>query len=149
MRHDIAALVAAVYKSSSRSEGTEDRYNEMGAEDRHLLARMFGEYCRSGTSNRDDSIRSRIQTAMSELIQLQVAAQKALAEATDGLWFTRPELSGMPDEELAILKVALHESGNTADGRFWLTFQTEHQTYAMRYASSGETRGSFYTAKMR
>lgn len=66
-----------------------------------------------------------------ELNELQVAPQKALTEVNDGLWLTRAELSGVPDEELATLKVAQDEGGNTTADRFWLTFRREHQGYVM------------------
>lgn len=149
-RHDIAALVAAVYRRSCQSSKVnEDRAGELDAQDRYLLAHMFGEYERSGMSIQDESTRSRIQAATAELNELRVAAEKSLTEADDGLWFTRAELGGVPDEELATLEVVKDEGGNTAADRFRLTFRTEHQTYVMRYASSGATRRKFYTAKMR
>lgn len=95
MRVDVAALVAAVFQGQEQEplQGRE----ELDAEDLYLLGRMHREFTRSGAALRDESARGRLQAAMAELSQLRVAAQKALTEADDGVWFDAHDLAGVPE----------------------------------------------------
>lgn len=89
--------------------------DELDGQDRYLLARVHGEYMRSGASIRDDAQRARLQAALLELNELRVAAQKAFTEADDGVWFSRAELVGVPENVLATMS-APDDEGETSYG---------------------------------
>lgn len=140
VRRDIASLVAAVFERS----GIDD---SLDAQDRYLLARIHGEYVRSGASIRDDAQRARLQAARAEVNELLATVQKAFTEVNDGIWFSRSELDGVPDDWLATLKVA--DGEGSSEEQLWVTFGDYHYLYVMRSASSEDTRRRLYVAKQR
>ena len=63
-------------------------------------------------------------------------------EDDDGVWFSRTELNGVPDDKLTTMEVAGGE-----DSMLKFTFRNGHFGDVMRHALSGETRKKFYVAK--
>lgn len=140
MRTDIAALVAAVFQRIDG--GRDDGVEELDAEDRYLLARKHSEYLRSGAGIDDVTKQARLQDALAELTVLRVAAQKALTEAEDGVWFAPCDLAGLPDRILSKLKRREVSSGEEV----FVTFGNEHRLNMMRHARREATRRRMYTA---
>ena len=127
MRHDVAALVFAVYdRETSTPSG------DLDVQDRHLLSSMRGKYVRSGAGLRTDEERERFRIASDELSQICAAAQDTFVEPEDGIWFERAELAGVPD---AFLATMLQDGTHVQ-----VTFRRNHIAAVLAYATSSDTR---------
>jgi metallopeptidase MepB len=133
LRSDIAGLVAAVVEKSKTDEG-----NALDTEDRYLLEQMYGQYRRSGAEIEDEAGRARLEEIKREVNDILAAAQKVFTETSDGLWFTRSELEGTPENWQESLEV--EPRGERKEDRLWVTFRDDHYVHVLRSASSEETR---------
>jgi metallopeptidase MepB len=133
MRPDIASLVAVIY---DREKTAPDA--NLDGEDQHLLARVHGEYMRSGSFLRSDEEREELRAALEEIDQVRSAAQAAFTEDEGGIWFDRADLTGVPETILA----SMPQDAT----RIQVTFRNDHVTAVMRLAVSGETRHRFAVA---
>jgi metallopeptidase MepB len=98
--------------------------------------------CARAQPSTDVTKQVRLQNALAELNVLSVAAQKALTEAEDGIWFDSHDLAGLPYRILSKLKRREVSSGE----EFFVTFGNEHRMSLMRYATREATRRRMYTA---
>jgi metallopeptidase MepB len=133
MRHDVAALVFAVYaRESSTPSG------DLDAQDGHLLSSIRGKYLRSGAGLHIDAERERFCVASDELSQICTAAQYTFIEPEEGVWFGCAELAGVPDAILATMV----EDGT----RIQVTFRKNHIAAVLSYATSSKTRRRYTIA---
>ncbi|PKS12966.1 hypothetical protein jhhlp_000307 [Lomentospora prolificans] len=135
-RRDIAALVKAVYERHTRGEETLD------AEDSHLLEQTWGGYRRNGSALEEGPERDRFLELKRELQEILNAARKTLNEADDGVWFTREELEGVPDRNIA--KYRRHEDGSET---YRVTFRGGDYPALMQNAVNSATRKKAYLAR--
>ncbi|EWG41479.1 hypothetical protein FVEG_03590 [Fusarium verticillioides 7600] len=133
MRHDIASLVGAIYE---REKTAPD--GNLDGQDRHLLARMHGEYLRSGSFLRSHKEREELQATLDEIDRVRSAAQTAFTEDEGGIWFDRADLAGVPETMLA----SMPQEGTQVQ----VTFRNTHVTAVMRHAVSSDTRRRFAVA---
>ncbi|KAH6659174.1 hypothetical protein BKA67DRAFT_509095 [Truncatella angustata] len=150
MRRDVATLVAAVY---DRSLGAVAGNTEpiLDAEDHYLLNRMHNEYQISGANVKNGDQRARLQVATSELNELRLAAQKAITEVDDGIWFPRSELRGLPDTALFALgkiKDKIQDE-DKADDQIWVPFRNVPGVHILGDATMGATRHKYHIASQR
>jgi metallopeptidase MepB len=141
MRVDVAALVAEVFRRQTQ-EPPQTR-EELDAQDLYLLKRMHSEFTRSGGALRDEGERARLQAAMAELSQLRVAAQKALTEADDGVWFEVNGLAGVPESIISKLTTRIEALGEEV----LVKFSNQQRINVMRHARKESTRRRMYVAQ--
>ncbi|KAE8443198.1 hypothetical protein EG329_002297 [Mollisiaceae sp. DMI_Dod_QoI] len=151
MRADVAALVAAVFRDQKQEQEQElpQAREELDAQDLYLLGRMHSEFTRSGAALRDESARDRLQVAMAELSQLRVAAQKALTEADDGVWFDAHDLAGVPESIVSKLATRAQKEVHREVHReeVFVKFSNEQRVNVMRHARKESTRRRMYVAQ--
>jgi metallopeptidase MepB len=133
MREDLFKLVDAVVKSG---EGA-----KLDPESAKLLEREHKDYIRNGLSLPAGPKRDRFKEIKKRLSQISIEFQKNLNEENGGLWFTRDELAGVPEDVLSGLKVGSKEKdGEENDGKLWLTFKYPDLFPTLKYARNAETR---------
>ena len=133
MRHDIAALIVAVYaRETTKLSG------ELDDEDRHLLSSVYRKYVNSGAALRDGNERGRLRAASKELNEICAAAQNTFIEPEEGLWFERSELAGVPESVLGTMV--------EDDTRLQVTFRRDHISAVMCHATNSAIRRRFTIA---
>jgi metallopeptidase MepB len=129
MREDIFKLVSAVYKSN------ESKPLNKSPEAIRVLTKMNQEYERNGLGL-NETDRARFKEIKKELSTLGIEFSKRLNEENGGIWFTREELKGVPEDVLNGLKNGEGENS----GKLFLTFKYPDLFPTMKYAVSPETR---------
>ncbi|AEO63859.1 uncharacterized protein THITE_2141870 [Thermothielavioides terrestris NRRL 8126] len=144
-----SAAAAAALSSSGRGEDI-GRGQECGPEERYLVEWLYGRFVRAGAvAAGDASVAARVCALRAEVRELCLAAVGALAEAEDGMWFTREELEGVPESGLSGLKM---EKGGDTGGqsdRFWVPFRGAYDVNVLRDAVRPETRRKYDIASDR
>ncbi|CAI4219547.1 unnamed protein product [Parascedosporium putredinis] len=138
-RRDIAALVRAVYERYERGE------EDLDPEDAHLLEQTYGAYRRNGSALEEGPERDRFLALKRELQDVLNAARKTLNEADDGVWFTRAELEGVPDRNIAKYKRGDEDGGGSETYR--VTFRGGDYPALMQNAVRAATRKRAYLAR--
>jgi len=157
LRPDIAELVNAVYyyhlnKARMIDGGRGEEAPILNDEDQYLLNRLHMQFTISGANIKDEAKRARISVAKSEVDELIAAAQQDFTESSDrdGLWLTRSDLEGMPENWLSNLKNESNLKPNqAATPQYWVTFEESHYLPILRYATRESTRRQVYLAKTR
>jgi len=137
-RRDIAALVGAVYERYKRGDEVLD------PQDSHLLEETYGSYRRNGAALEEGPERERFLELKRELQDVLLAARRTLNEADDGVWFTREELEGVPERNVAKYKTREDENGTT---QYWVTFRGGDYVAVMHNAVRSATRKKAYLAR--
>jgi metallopeptidase MepB len=140
MREDVFRLADSVLRKHQilRKDGGA----ELDAESGYLLRRKRREYLQNGLSISPGPKRERFLEARAELDDLLTAARKALSEVDDGIWFSREDLAGVPDNSLAIM-----EESKEDPNRLWVTFRKPHFTAVMQNCTDSVTRKRTWLAK--
>lgn len=126
MREDVFKLVDAVLK----------RGEALDPESRRLLEKEHKDYVRSGLGIPAGPQRDRFKEIKKRLSQLAIEFSRNLNEEKGGIWFTRDELNGVPEDVLSNLKQGEGEQ----QGKLWLTFKYPDLFPTMKYATNPETR---------
>ncbi|PGH35895.1 metallopeptidase MepB [[Emmonsia] crescens] len=126
MREDLFNLVAAALK----------RGEKLDPESQNLLEKEHKNYIRNGLGIPAGPQRDRFKEIKKRLSQLSIEFQKNLNEENGGLWFTREELDGVPEDVLSGLKKGEGEN----EGKLRLTFKYPDLFPTLKYATNSETR---------
>lgn len=90
MREDVFRLVDAALKKDEKLE----------PESRRLLEKEYKDYVRNGLGLPAGPKRDRFKEIKKRLSLISIEFQKNLNEEDGGLWFTRQELDGVPEDEI-------------------------------------------------
>lgn len=134
MREDVFRLVEAVFKAGG-AEG-------LDSESARLLEKELKGYLKNGLGLPAGPQRDRFKEIKLRLSQIQIEFTKNLNEEKGGLWFTREELAGMPDDLVDSLRKGEGENA----GKVWLTFKYPDLIPAMKFARNPETRRRVFVA---
>ena len=132
MREDLFRLVDAVVKAG---EG-----EKLDPESRKLLEKEHKDFVRNGLGLPAGPKRDRFKEIKKRLSQISIEFQKNLNEENGGLWFTKEELDGVPEDVLGSLKVGKEEDGKENVGKFRLSFKYPDLFPTLKYATNAETR---------
>lgn len=148
MREDVFRLVDAVYKHSGLAESLEkdkDRLIDQAlaksaglqdVESARLLEKERKSYIRNGLGLPEGEKRDRFKEIKKRLSQIQIEFQKNLNEENNGIWFTKEELDGVPQDVLDTLEKGT--GGN--EGKLRLTFKYPDLFPTLKFAKNPETR---------
>ncbi|KAK5938868.1 metalloendopeptidase [Knufia obscura] len=128
MREDVFRLVDAVSKQGEK----------LDAESQRLLEKEHKSYIRNGLNLPAGPKRDRFKEIKMRLSQLSIEFNKNLNEEKGGIWFTKEELDGVPDDVVDLLK--------KEDGKYWLTFKYPDLFPTLKYAKNTETRRKVFVA---
>jgi metallopeptidase MepB len=126
MREDVFNLVDAVLKNKE----------QLDPESQRLLEKDHKSFIRNGLSLPAGPKRDRFKEIKQRLSTIGIAFSKNLNEENGGLWLTREQLDGVPDDVLSGLKKG--EGDN--EGKLWLTFKYPDLFPTLKYATNAETR---------
>ncbi|KAI9930219.1 hypothetical protein ASPWEDRAFT_147909 [Aspergillus wentii DTO 134E9] len=126
MREDLFQLVDAVLKKNET----------LDPESRRLLEKEHKDYIRNGLGLPAGPKRDRFKEIKKRLSQIGIEFQKTLNEVKGGIWFTRQELDGVPEDVLSGLEKGEGEN----EGKLWVTFKYPDYIPTMKYAKNAETR---------
>lgn len=126
MREDLFGLVDAVVKKGEK----------LDAESLKLLEREHKDYIRNGLGLEAGPKRDRFKEIKKRLSQISIEFQKNLNEENGGIWLTREELSGVPDDVVSGLKDGEGEN----EGKKRLSFKYPDLFPTLKYATNSETR---------
>ncbi|KAL5388130.1 hypothetical protein DPSP01_003120 [Paraphaeosphaeria sporulosa] len=126
MREDVFKLVDAVLKKKE----------SLDAESQRLLEKDHKSYIRNGLNLDAGAQRDRFKEIKQRLSAISIEFQKNLNEEQGGIWFTREELDGVPEDVVDGLKVGEGEN----KGKLWLTFKYPDLFPTLKYATNAETR---------
>ena len=131
MREDIFKLVDAVYKKGEK----------LDPESQRLLEKERKSYITNGLGIPAGPQRDRFKEIKKRLSQIQIEFQKNLNEETGGIWFTKKELEGIPDDVLESL-----ERGTTGENesKYRLTFKYPDLFPALKFVLDSETRQKIF-----
>ena len=127
MREDVYNLVEAVYK---RDEA------DLDAESRRFVEKNRKMFVRNGLSLPKGPKRDRFKEIKLKLSELAIQFQKTLNEETGGLWFTKEELAGVPEDVVDELEKGTGEH----EGKLRMTYKYPHLFPTLKYARDPETR---------
>lgn len=126
MREDVFKLVNAVV----------EKKESLDPESQRLLEKDHKSYIRNGLGVPAGPKRDRFKEIKKRLSEISIQFQKNLNEEAGGLWFTKEELDGVPDDVLSSLK----EGEGDNKGKVWLTFKYPDLFPTLKYARNAETR---------
>ncbi|KAL1969834.1 hypothetical protein VTN77DRAFT_7343 [Rasamsonia byssochlamydoides] len=126
MREDLYRLVDAALK----------RNEDLDPESRRLLEKEHKDYIRNGLGLPAGPKRDRFKEIKKRLSQLSIEFQKNLNEENGGVWFTREELDGVPEDVLSGLQKGEGEN----EGKLRVTFKYPDLFPTLKYAKNAETR---------
>jgi len=126
MREDVFKLVDAVLKKGEA----------LDPESQRLLEKDHKSYIRNGLNVPTGPIRDRFKEIKKRLSEISIAFQKNLNEEQGGIWFTKDELDGVPEDVVNGLKKGEGEN----EGKLWLTFKYPDLFPTLKYATNAETR---------
>ena len=130
MREDVFNLVDAVFNAQQEKEP------DLDPESLRLLQKERKGYIRNGLSLPKGPQRDRFKEIMKRLSQIGIQFQKSLNEENGGLWFTRDELDGVPEDVLNGLDKGTGEN----EGKVKLSFKYPDLFPTLKFAKNPETR---------
>lgn len=130
MREDIYRLVESAYQ----------RKEELDAESHRLVQKIRKQYIKNGLNIEAGPKRDRFKEIKLRLSQLSISFQKTLNEEDGGIWFTREELDGTPEDVIGDLAKGTGDN----EGKLRLTFKYPHLFPVMKYAKNSATRKKLY-----
>ncbi|KAI5289405.1 hypothetical protein KEM55_008824, partial [Ascosphaera atra] len=131
MRQDLFERVKAVVADK-------EAVAKLDGEDQRVLQKEYREFLRNGLGLQGEE-RERFKEIKRRLSAIQNAFQKNLTEENGGLWFTREEMDGVPDDVIDGLKVGTKEDGEN-EGKLFVTFKYPDLFPTLKYATNSETR---------
>lgn len=126
MREDVFKLVDAALKKGE----------SLDPESRRLLEKEHKDYIRNGLGLPAGEKRDRFKEIKKRLSQISIEFQKNLNEENGGIWFTREQLDGVPEDVLGELKKGEGEN----EGKLRLTFKYPDLFPTMKYAKNADVR---------
>lgn len=133
MRKDVYNLVAAVYKAHQKKPIDES------PESIRLLEKTYESYTRMGLGLPDKE-QDELKKIQEEIANIELEFAKTLGEENGGIWFTREELKGIPEDQMIQYKGGEGEN----EGKLWVSFKYPDYLPAMRFAENGETRKKLF-----
>lgn len=119
-----------------RVEAALQKNEEIDPESRRLLDKEYKNYIRNGLGIYEGPRRDRFKEIKKRLSQLSIIFQKNLNDENGGIWFTKEELDGVPDDVVSGLK----KGGGEYEGKLWLTFKYPDLFPTLKYAKNPATR---------
>ncbi|OAL63865.1 hypothetical protein A7C99_4516 [Trichophyton rubrum] len=126
MREDLYKLVDAAVKKNEK----------LDPESQKLLEKEHKDYLRNGLGLPAGPKRDRFKEIKKRLSDIAIEFQKNLNEENGGLWFTREQLAGVPEDVLSGLKKGEGEN----EGKLRLSFKYPDLFPTLKYAIEPETR---------
>ncbi|GAB1319575.1 metalloendopeptidase [Madurella fahalii] len=148
MREDVFRLVDAVYQNSgllASIEKDKDRLIDealaksaglQDVESARLLEKERKNYIRNGLGLPEGEKRDRFKEIKKRLSQIQIEFQKNLNEENSGIWFSKEDLDGVPQDVLDTLEKGTGEN----EGKLRLTFKYPDLFPTLKFAKNPETR---------
>ncbi|KAI1386625.1 Metalloprotease [Hypoxylon trugodes] len=136
MREDVFKLVDAAFQAQKTKEPNLD------PESLRLLEKERKSYIRNGLGLPQGPQRDRFKEIKKRLSQIAIEFQKHLNEENEGIWFTKEELDGVPNDVVDGLEIGLGEN----DGKVKLTFKYPDLFPALKFAKNPETRKQIFIA---
>jgi metallopeptidase MepB len=148
MREDVFRLVDTVYQASgleaAKAKADEGRIDdklakELGldsAESARFLDKERKSYIRNGLGLPAGPKRDRFKEIKKRLSTIQIQFTKNLNEEKGGIWFTKEELDGVPEDVLGGLEKGTGEN----EGKLRLTFKYPDLVPTLKFAKNPETR---------
>jgi metallopeptidase MepB len=130
MREDIFKLVDAAYKKKEN----------LNPESQRLLEKERKSYIRNGLGIPAGPQRDRFKEIKKRLSQITIEFQKNLNEENGGIWFTKEELDGVPDDVVE----GLEKGTGDNEGKLRLTFKYPDLFPALKFASDPEVRRKIF-----
>ncbi|KAK3938215.1 peptidase family M3-domain-containing protein [Diplogelasinospora grovesii] len=152
MREDVFQLVDTVYNNTGLLESKEKDADRLiddklaksaglgDAESALLLERERKNYIKNGLGLPAGPKRDRFKEIKKRLSELQIAFQKNLNEESGGIWFTKEELDGVPQDVLDGLEKGTGEN----EGKLRLTFKYPDYFPLLKFAKNPEVRKKVY-----
>ncbi|KKY24142.1 putative thimet oligopeptidase [Phaeomoniella chlamydospora] len=128
MREDLYKLVNAALKKGEK----------LDPESQRLLEKEHKNYIKNGLNIPAGPKRDRFKQIKKRLSELSISFSKNLNEESGGIWFSKEDLDGVPDDVLSTLKIE--------NGKYWLTFKYPDLFPTLKYAKSEETRKRLFIA---
>ncbi|KAM7197285.1 hypothetical protein V8F33_005713 [Rhypophila sp. PSN 637] len=154
MREDVFRLVDAVYQSSGLAASKEADPNRLidealaksaglqNVESGKLLEKERKNFIKNGLGLPAGEKRERFREIKKRLSQIQIAFQKTLNEENGGLWFTKEELDGVPEDVL----VNLEKGEGENEGKIKLSFKYPDLFPTLKFAKNPDTRKTLFIA---
>lgn len=130
MREDVYDLVNTVFGNKEH----------LDPESQRLLEKIRKDYIRNGLSLPAGAKRDRYKEIKKRLSQIAIQFQKNLNEENGGLWFTKEELDGVPEDVLSTLTKGDGEN----EGKLRLTFKYPDLFPTLKYAKKVATRQAVF-----
>ncbi|KAI0593466.1 peptidase family M3 [Biscogniauxia sp. FL1348] len=134
MREDVYKLVEAAFQAQKTQEP------DLDPESLRLLEKERKGYIRNGLGIPSGPLRDRFKEIKKRLSQISIEFQKHLNEENGGLWFTRQELEGVPDDVVDGLEKGTGEN----EGKVKLSFKYPDLFPALKFAKNPETRKKIF-----
>jgi metallopeptidase MepB len=126
MREDVYKLVDAALQKGEK----------LDPESQRLLEKERKDYIQYGLSLPAGEKRDRFKEIKLRLSQISIQFQKNLNEENGGIWFTREELDGVPEDVLSTLTKGEGENA----GKLRMSFKYPDLFPTLKYATNPETR---------
>ncbi|CAG8971005.1 hypothetical protein HYALB_00007675 [Hymenoscyphus albidus] len=126
MREDIYKLVEAAYQKGE----------DLDPESKRLLEKERKSFIRNGLGIPAGEKRDRFKEIKKRLATIQVQFSKNLNEENGGLWFTKEELEGVPEDVLS----GLHKGEGENEGKLKLSFKYPDLFPTLKFAVNADTR---------
>ncbi|KAH6632337.1 peptidase family M3-domain-containing protein [Chaetomium tenue] len=148
MREDVFRLVDAVYNNSGLGASiaeNKDRLIDAGlaksaglddVESARLLEKERKSYIRNGLGLPEGPKRDRFKEIKKRLSQIQIAFQKNLNEENNGLWLTKEDLDGVPQDVLDTLEKGTGDN----EGKVRLSFKYPDLFPTLKFAKNPDIR---------
>ncbi|KAI1857644.1 hypothetical protein JX265_011059 [Neoarthrinium moseri] len=136
MREDVFQLVDAVAKRQKEQEP------DLDPESLRLLDKERKNYIKNGLGLPKGPQRDRFKEIKTRLSQIGIEFQKNLNEEDSGLWFTKEELVGVPEDVVDNLEKGSGEN----DGKVKLSFKYPDLFPTLKFAQNSETRKKVFIA---
>lgn len=135
MREDIFVRTRKVYE-----DVIQNKRDGLDPESTRLLEKEYLGFIRNGLGLPPGEKRDRYKAIRMRLSELSTQFAKNLNEENGGLWFTREELAGVPDDVLAGLRVGTEADGADSMGKLRLTFKYPDIFPVWKYCVNADTR---------
>ena len=134
MREDVFKIVDAVWQSRDKIQ--------LDPESARLLEKERKNYIENGLGLPAGPQRDRFKEIKKRLSQIQIEFTKNLNEENGGLWFTKEELDGVPED----LVDGLEKGTGENDGKVKLSFKYPDLFPTLKFAKNPETRRKLFIA---
>lgn len=131
MREDVFRVVDAVYQKG---------VSGLEPERARLLEKERKNYIQNGLGLPAGSQRDRFKEIKKRLSQIQIAFTKNLNEENGGIWFTKEELDGVPEDVVDNLEKGTGEN----EGKLKLSFKYPDLFPTLKFAKNADTRRKLF-----